>query len=115
MDIGKKIMLLRKEKNWSQNDMAQKVGVSREIISKYEKEDVIPSVEVARKIAEALGVSLDYLVGSNVNNDQILKDNNMIRRLMEINELPEPDKNHILYTIDGLLQNVKTKQAFATR
>lgn len=113
MNIGKKIMLLRKEKNWSQSDLSKQVGVSREIISKYEKEDVIPSVEVAKKIAIAFGVSLDYLVGNN-ESDELLKDKNMIRRLKEINELPEKDKDCIIYTLDGLLQNVRTRNAFST-
>lgn len=43
----------------------------------------------------------------------VLKDPQMLKRLNEINELPEDDKHCILYTIDGLLQNVKTKKAFA--
>jgi DNA-binding XRE family transcriptional regulator len=44
MDIGNKIMLMRKEKGWSQNDLAQKAEVSREIISRYERNDVMPSL-----------------------------------------------------------------------
>jgi hypothetical protein len=43
----------------------------------------------------------------------VLKDPQMLKRLNEINDLPEDDKHCILYTIDGLLQNVKTKKAFA--
>jgi len=34
-------------------------------------------------------------------------------RIVEIQSLPDEDKVHILYTIDGLLQNVRTKLAFA--
>ncbi len=37
----------------------------------------------------------------------------MLKRINDINALPEKDKEHILYTLDSLLQNVKTKQAFA--
>ncbi len=37
----------------------------------------------------------------------------MLKRLQQLSKLPEHDKNCILYTIDSLLQNVKTKQAFA--
>ncbi|MFA6401053.1 MAG: hypothetical protein WCX31_05430 [Salinivirgaceae bacterium] len=33
--------------------------------------------------------------------------------MVEIQSLPDEDKNHILYTFDGLLQNLRTKQAFA--
>ncbi len=105
-------MLLRKEKNWSQTDLAKQVGVSREIISKYEKEDVTPSVEVARKIADALNVSLDYLVGK-TNKYGFFKDSDMIRRLKDISELLEKVKEHILYNLDATLRDYKAGQVYA--
>jgi transcriptional regulator with XRE-family HTH domain len=49
---------LRKEKNWSQTDLANQSGVSREMVSKYERGIAIPSVGAAKKIADAFGVSL---------------------------------------------------------
>ena len=48
---------------WSQNNLAKKIGTSREIISKYEKDLTMPSISIAKKIAEAFDVSLDYLAG----------------------------------------------------
>ncbi len=43
IDIGKKIAELRKEKNWSQTDLAKAVDVSRDIIGKYERGGIPPS------------------------------------------------------------------------
>ncbi|NLR62497.1 helix-turn-helix transcriptional regulator [Chitinophaga polysaccharea] len=43
--------------------MAVESNVSREIIGKYECGDATPSIDFAKPIADALGVSLDYLVG----------------------------------------------------
>ena len=40
--------------------------ISHSIIGKYERGEPVPSIEVAKKIADALGVSLDYLVGEGV-------------------------------------------------
>ena len=40
-------------------------------------------------------------------------DNTIINRVVAIQNLPEEDKMHILYTLDGLLQNVRTRLAFA--
>ena len=40
-------------------------------------------------------------------------DRTIIQRVIEIQGLPDEDKSHILYTLDGLLQNVRTKLAFA--
>lgn len=39
-------------------------------------------------------------------------DNSIIQRVVEIQNLPKEHKAHILYTLDGLLQNVRTKFAF---
>ena len=63
MNIGDKIAALRKSKKISQAGLAGQAGVSREIIGRYERNEVSPSVDVAKKIADALEVSLDYLAG----------------------------------------------------
>ena len=49
MNIGDKITALRKAKDMSQTDLGKAVGVSREIIGRYERNEVLPSVEVAKK------------------------------------------------------------------
>lgn len=109
MDIGNNIMLLRKQKKWSQNDLAKRIGTSREIISKYEKEDVIPSVEIAEKIADAFEVSLDYLVGKGQNSkfDKIT-----LKRLQEIHDLTPDIKEKLFFIIDTVLRDYKAKQAY---
>ena len=56
----------------------------------------------------ALDVSLDYLTGKT----DIEIDSNILQRVVAIQGLPQEDKEHILYTLDGLLQNVRTKLAF---
>ncbi len=48
----------------SRDDLAKAVGTSPAIIGRYERNEITPSVEVAAKIADALDVSLDYLVGA---------------------------------------------------
>ena len=58
---------LREKKEWSQTDLADQSTVSRVMIGKYERGEAVPSIEAAKKIADALGVSLDYLVGEGVN------------------------------------------------
>lgn len=50
MRLGEKITKLRKERKLSQIDVAKAVGVSRDAISKYERGNIIPSVENAKKL-----------------------------------------------------------------
>ena len=108
MNFGKKIATERKKKGYSQNELAKKVGTISVTIGRYERDEIKPSIDIASKLADALGVSLDYLTGKT----DIELDNSIIKRVVEIQNLPKEDKVHILYTLDGLLQNVRTKLAF---
>lgn len=57
--IQNKIKVLRAEKDWTQADLADKVGISRQAVISIEKYKYTPSLELAFKIAEAFGVSID--------------------------------------------------------
>jgi hypothetical protein len=59
----------------------------------------------------ALDTTVGYLLGE-TEDSELFKDPAMLERLKELSHLPEHDKNCILYALDGLLQNVKAKQAF---
>ena len=80
-NIAKVIAGLRKEKGWSQTELATESGVSREIIGKYERGEAAPSIEFAKRIADAFGVSLDYLAGEGLHSKLDKKKLNGCRRL----------------------------------
>ena len=111
MSLGQKITKIRKEKKLSQVDVAYAVGVSRDAISKYERDDIVPSVENANKIAQVLGVSLDYLVSKDDNLEAV--DTDMLNRMKEIQRLNTEDKNTIVTIIDAFIRDTKTKKAYA--
>lgn len=60
--IGKTIAALRKEKGWTQVDLAGKLQVSDKAVSKWEKDDAFPSMEFFPALAELFNVSIDYLM-----------------------------------------------------
>ncbi|MBO5355882.1 MAG: helix-turn-helix domain-containing protein [Clostridia bacterium] len=60
--VGKTIATLRKEKGWTQVELAEKLQVSDKAVSKWEKDDAFPSVEFFPALAELFGVSIDYLM-----------------------------------------------------
>lgn len=109
MSLGQRITDLRKKGKMSQNELGKRVGTSGDIIGRYERDEVKPSIEVASKIADELSISLDYLMGKT----EVELDQSIISRVVEIQTLPDEDKVHILYALDSLLQNVRTKSAFA--
>jgi hypothetical protein len=63
---------------------------------------------VAAKIANALEVSLDYLAG---NTDQLLE-KNIVKRITDIQQLPQDDKAHLLALMDAFLRDHKAKKAY---
>jgi len=109
MNTSKIITDLRKEKGWSQTDLANKTGISQVMVGKYERGDAIPSIEVAKKLADAFEVSLDYLVGEGQNASF---DKKTIQRLMDIQSMDDNTQNVLFDVIDTYIQNFKTKQAF---
>jgi transcriptional regulator with XRE-family HTH domain len=63
VDLGEKIKSLRKSKNMTQKDLADRIGVSKSIISSYESGIRYPSYDVLVKMARIFHVSTDYLLG----------------------------------------------------
>lgn len=57
--IWNRIKVLRTERDWTQADLADKVGISRQAVISIEKYKYTPSLELAFKIAEVFGVSID--------------------------------------------------------
>jgi len=111
MNLADRITTLRKQKDMSQTDLARAAGVSREIIGRYERGEALPSIEVAKKIADTFAVSLDYLVGEGINASF---DKKSLTRLQDIEKLDADTKEKIYFVIDNIIQNVKAKKAFAS-
>ena len=57
--IWNRIKVLRAERDWTQADLAEKVGISRQAVISIEKYKYTPSLELAFKIAGAFGVPID--------------------------------------------------------
>jgi transcriptional regulator with XRE-family HTH domain len=110
VNTGKIIAALRKEKDWNQTELANNSGVSREMIGKYERGEAAPSIEAAKRIADAFGVSLDYLVREGMNASF---DKKTLKRLQDIHKLDTPTQEHLFFLIDNVIQNAKAKKAFA--
>lgn len=62
MILADKIMTLRKKCGWSQEDLADQLGISRQSVSKWESGMSIPDLEKIVKMSSLFGVSTDYLL-----------------------------------------------------
>ena len=110
MNIGDKITALRKEKNLSQTDLGKAAGVSREIIGRYERNEVLPSIEVAAKIADVLEVSLDYMAG---NSKKAAVDKKTLKLIHDIEDLEPTIKDKLIFLANAVIRDAKTGKAYA--
>jgi transcriptional regulator with XRE-family HTH domain len=101
--FGKRLTEVRKDKKMSQDEVGKLVGVHGAVIGRYEREEVKPSIEVVIQLAEALEVSLDYLVGST----DILLDKNIVAKILDIQKLKENDRQHVFALLDAFLKQTK--------
>lgn len=62
MNLGKNLFQARKKKGLSQEAVAEKLGVSRQTISKWETDETLPDIRQAKKLAVLYGLTLDELI-----------------------------------------------------
>ncbi len=62
MSFSDNLTMLRKMNDLSQEDLAEKIGVSRQTLSKYETGESLPDIEKCKVLADVFGVSLDDLI-----------------------------------------------------
>jgi transcriptional regulator with XRE-family HTH domain len=110
LNIGARITELRKAKGLSQSELAKALNASRDIIGKYERNENDPSIEMANKIADIFGVSLDYLLGKE---RKALNNKEAIKRLEEIEYLDMETRKTLFNIIDTFIRDSKTRQAYA--
>ena len=68
MILADKIMNERKRNGWSQEELADKLGVSRQSVSKWESAQSVPDLNRIIKLAEIFGVTTDYLLKEELEN-----------------------------------------------
>ncbi len=76
MEIGKKIMDLRKKNGFSQEELAEKIGVARQTISKWELGETSPDLKQAKELSSIFNVSLDELTDNDIKDVLVEKTSN---------------------------------------
>ncbi len=82
MNIGLKIKDLRKSKNVSAVELAEALGVSKELIYAYESGRTEPPIEKLQKIASILGVPIDFFLTENPKMDLIAKQLQIVKGML---------------------------------
>ncbi len=74
MILADKIIRLRKKNGWSQEELAEKMNVSRQAVSKWEGAQTIPDLEKILQLSTLFGVTTDYLLKDNIEDEEFTDD-----------------------------------------
>lgn len=107
--FGKRLATLRKELKLSQTDLAKSLSTSISVISRYEREEMLPSIATAKKLADLLNTSVGYLLGEE-DSAEVFKDPDMLRRFKDILKLDGEEKKYVLFTLDAMIRDIKLRQ-----
>lgn len=75
MILADKIIRLRKKNGWSQEELAEKMEVSRQAVSKWESAQTIPDLEKILKLSNLFGVTTDYLLKDELEDEEFSEEN----------------------------------------
>lgn len=117
--IGERIRRLRKERGWTQTDLADRVGTTKRSIIHYETHGKYPPAPILAAIAGAFNITMESLMSPEepklrLKNDEpdLLndpEDRRLWRRLQQIKALPERDKRAVLRMLDTMAGNTNNE------
>jgi len=83
--------------------LAEQLGILKNVLGRYERNEIFPSIDTARNIPDILDNSLDYLTGKTY----VEMDKTTRKRILEVSKFNEDDKLHIFSVIDAFIAKMK--------
>jgi transcriptional regulator with XRE-family HTH domain len=103
--VGPRLARIRKERGFTQVELAKKIGLIQSLVSDYETDRLRLSAEMAVRFALALGVSTDDLLNPKAKSKAAKKPSlKIMRRLEEIEKLPPRRQAFVLTALDSILR-----------
>ena len=112
MGFAQRLKQARKNKGLSQTELANLAGIHYTQVGRYENKGAQPSAEVLSKLANALGVSSDYLTNGTSEElaENTLGDKELLNQFKAIEKMNDDDKNVVKKLIDAFITKGKLKQ-----
>lgn len=108
--MGDRLARIRRDRGFSQADLAEKLGVTQANVSDYERGRYVPNADTIVQLAQILGVSADQLLGlkpSKTNGPRPPR--RVAKRLEQIDKLPAERQRALLTTIDAFLESAERR------
>jgi transcriptional regulator with XRE-family HTH domain len=110
--FGDRLARLRNAAGYSLRELATEVGISHIMLVHYEKHEGYPSAQLLPRLAKALNVSADQLLGIKaVKENGRSQDNRLWRRFRQVEKLPPNQRRPIVQFIDAFLGSAQMKKS----
>jgi transcriptional regulator with XRE-family HTH domain len=112
MTFAERLRKIRTEKGISKIDLGKLAGIHHAQIGRYENKGAHPSADVLAKLANALDVSVEFLLNGNKENlsENTLSDKELLSQFRAVEQMPEDEKSVVKKVIDALITKSKLKQ-----
>jgi len=101
--LGQRIKQLRKDKGWTQKELANRVGTSPAQLNKYEAGQNTPPLDKLVLFAEVLTTTADYLIAGNVSDNMPISNTRLVQRLQLIDQFDADEKETVIKLLDGMI------------
>ena len=102
---------LRKQRQLSQTQLGEQIGIHYTHVGRYERGTSMPNSETLKRLAEALGVTGDYLLdgASDIVARARLEDRELLQQFQEVEKLGDEDKRVVKVLLDAFLTKRKLR------
>ena len=110
-EFGLRIKRLRKQRNWTQKELADKIDVRFPQLNKYEGGLHAPPLEKLILLAEVLDTTVDYLLTGDRTEQRPLHNSRLLERFQALEEFSSEDQEALIKLIDAMIVKNKVEGA----
>ena len=105
--FGKRVKELRKQRRWTQKDLAGRLGIRFALLNKYEGGLHVPPLDKLIELADALDTSVDFLLTGDPGQDVPLHSKRLLERFQELEEFDANAQQVVIELIDAMILKQK--------
>ena len=111
MSFGERLRTARALKSLTQSQLAEAAGIHYTQVGRYEKKGAVPAADVLARLADALGVSSDYLMNGTPDEHAAahLTDRDLLEHFREVERMPPGDRAVVKQLIDAFVTKRKLR------
>ncbi len=111
MTLGQKISYLRKQRDWTQEELAGKISVHSRHITRLERDKMKPSSATMAQLAEAFEVAPEQLIGTKITSKEKIGDPQLSSAVQMVYELDPEDQTMVVRFVQALFAKKRMEQA----